>query len=118
VAAVECSARGAISNGRPYRDLVNAESKRFFLVLTCDKALFSTATVKTVVASRLMKTTFVFVGFLLLATAVAQQHDEPRPKGVIHGFARSGWTAGERDRSHGLPVGSRTRRKASSRKDE
>ncbi|SRR5216683_5049975 len=34
-----------------------------------------------------MKTPFVFVGFLLLATAVAQQHDEPRPKGVIYGIA-------------------------------
>ena len=34
-----------------------------------------------------MKTTFVFVGFLLLATAVAQQHDEPHPKGVIYGIA-------------------------------
>jgi hypothetical protein len=34
-----------------------------------------------------MKTTLVFVGFLLLATAVAQQHDEPQPKGVIYGIA-------------------------------
>ncbi len=34
-----------------------------------------------------MKTTLVFLGFLLLATAVAQQHDEPRPKGVIYGIA-------------------------------
>jgi len=34
-----------------------------------------------------MKTTFVFVGFLLLATAVAQQHDDSRPKGVIYGIA-------------------------------
>src|SRR5712691_7223405 len=34
-----------------------------------------------------MKTPFVLVGFLLLATAVAQQHDEPRPKGVIYGIA-------------------------------
>jgi hypothetical protein len=34
-----------------------------------------------------MKTTFVFVGFLLLAIAVAQQRDEPRPKGVIYGIA-------------------------------
>jgi len=34
-----------------------------------------------------MRTTFVFVGFLLLATAVAQQHDEPRPKGAIYGIA-------------------------------
>jgi|SRR6202142_1018546 len=34
-----------------------------------------------------MKTTLVFVGFLLLATAVAQQHDEPHPKGVIYGVA-------------------------------
>jgi hypothetical protein len=33
-----------------------------------------------------MKTTLVF-GFLLLATAVAQQHDEPQPKGVIYGIA-------------------------------
>jgi hypothetical protein len=34
-----------------------------------------------------MKTTSVFVGFLLLATAVAQQHDQPRPKPVIYGIA-------------------------------
>ena len=34
-----------------------------------------------------MKTTLAFVGFLLLATAVAQQHDEPHPKGVIYGIA-------------------------------
>jgi hypothetical protein len=34
-----------------------------------------------------MKTTLVFVGFLLLATAVAQQHDKPHPKGVIYGIA-------------------------------
>jgi hypothetical protein len=34
-----------------------------------------------------MKTTFFFVGFVLLATAVAQQHDEPRPNGVIYGIA-------------------------------
>ncbi|MGA8619379.1 MAG: hypothetical protein WB660_12795 [Candidatus Sulfotelmatobacter sp.] len=34
-----------------------------------------------------MKTTFVFVGFILLATAVAQQVDEPRPNGVIYGIA-------------------------------
>jgi hypothetical protein len=33
-----------------------------------------------------MKTTLVFVGFLL-AAAVAQQHDEPPPKGVIYGIA-------------------------------
>jgi hypothetical protein len=35
----------------------------------------------------IMKTTFVFVDFLLLATAAAQQHDEPHPKGVIYGVA-------------------------------
>ena len=34
-----------------------------------------------------MKTILVFLGFLLLATAVAQQHDEPRPNGVIYGIA-------------------------------
>jgi hypothetical protein len=34
-----------------------------------------------------MKTTFVFVGFLLLSIAVAQQYDEPSPKGVIYGTA-------------------------------
>src|SRR6267378_3907814 len=34
-----------------------------------------------------MKTTLVFVGFLLLATAVAQQHDKPHLKGVIYGIA-------------------------------
>jgi hypothetical protein len=34
-----------------------------------------------------MKTTLASVGFLLLATAVAQQHDELRPKGVIYGVA-------------------------------
>jgi hypothetical protein len=34
-----------------------------------------------------MKTPFVFVGFLLLATAVARQHDEPPPKGAIYGTA-------------------------------
>jgi hypothetical protein len=34
-----------------------------------------------------MKTPLVFVGFLLLATAVAQQHGEPRPNGVIYGVA-------------------------------
>jgi TonB family protein len=35
----------------------------------------------------MMKTSFVFVGVLLLATAAAQQNDEPRPKGVIYGVA-------------------------------
>ena len=35
----------------------------------------------------IMKTTFVFVDFLLLATAPARQHDEPHPKGVTYGFA-------------------------------
>jgi hypothetical protein len=49
--------------------------------------LFSTATVKTVVASRDHEDDFVFVGFLVPATAVAEQHDEPRPKGVIYGIA-------------------------------
>jgi len=34
-----------------------------------------------------VKTTLAFVGFLLLATAIAQQHDEPHPKGVIYGIA-------------------------------
>lgn len=34
-----------------------------------------------------MKTTLVFVGSLLLATAAAQQHDKPYPKGVIYGIA-------------------------------
>lgn len=34
-----------------------------------------------------MKTTLVFVGFVLLAIAVAQQHDERRPKGMIYGTA-------------------------------
>jgi hypothetical protein len=34
-----------------------------------------------------MKTTFVFVGFLLLASAVSQRHEVPRPKGVIYGVA-------------------------------
>src|SRR5258705_1132222 len=34
-----------------------------------------------------MKTALVFVGFLLLATAGAQQHNEPPPKGVIYGIA-------------------------------
>ena len=34
-----------------------------------------------------MKTTLVFVSFLLLATAVAQQPDKPHPKGVIYGIA-------------------------------
>jgi len=34
----------------------------------------------------MMKTTLVFVGFLLLATAIAQQHDEPRPNGAINGI--------------------------------
>ncbi len=33
-----------------------------------------------------MKATIVFVGFLLLATAIAQQ-DEPHPNGVIYGIA-------------------------------
>ena len=33
-----------------------------------------------------MKASFVFVGWLLLAAAVAQQHDEPRPNGVIYGI--------------------------------
>ena len=35
----------------------------------------------------IMRTTFVFVDFLLLATAGAQQHDESHPKGVIYGVA-------------------------------
>jgi TonB family protein len=34
-----------------------------------------------------MKTALVFVGLLLLATAGAQQHNEPPPKGVIYGIA-------------------------------
>jgi len=34
-----------------------------------------------------VKTTLAFVGFLLLAPAIAQQHDEPHPKGVIYGIA-------------------------------
>jgi len=34
-----------------------------------------------------VKATFVFVGFLLLATTVAQRHDETRPDGVIYGIA-------------------------------
>jgi hypothetical protein len=34
-----------------------------------------------------MKTILGFVGFLLLATAVAQQHDEPRSKRLIYGVA-------------------------------
>jgi hypothetical protein len=34
-----------------------------------------------------MKTALVFVGFLLLSTAVAQQHDKPHPKGIIYGIA-------------------------------
>jgi hypothetical protein len=34
-----------------------------------------------------MRTTLVFVGSLLLATAAAQQHDKPHPKGVIYGIA-------------------------------
>jgi hypothetical protein len=34
-----------------------------------------------------MKTTFVFVGFLLLATSVAQQRDESPPRGAIYGIA-------------------------------
>jgi hypothetical protein len=34
-----------------------------------------------------MKTTLVLVGFLLLATAVAQQHDKSHPQGVIYGIA-------------------------------
>jgi hypothetical protein len=34
-----------------------------------------------------MKTTLVFVGILLLAIAVAQQHDKAHPKGVIYGVA-------------------------------
>src|ERR1700724_718813 len=34
-----------------------------------------------------MKAEFVFVGFLLLVTAVAEQYDEPPPKGAIYGIA-------------------------------
>ncbi len=34
-----------------------------------------------------MRKTFVFVGFLVLATVAAQQHDGPRPNGVIYGVA-------------------------------
>jgi hypothetical protein len=34
-----------------------------------------------------MRKRFVFLGFLLLATAAAQQNDEPRPNGVIYGVA-------------------------------
>jgi hypothetical protein len=34
-----------------------------------------------------VKTTLVFAGFLLLATALAQQPAEPSPKGVIYGIA-------------------------------
>jgi hypothetical protein len=34
-----------------------------------------------------MKTIFVFVYFVLLANAVAQQRTEPPPKGVIYGIA-------------------------------
>jgi hypothetical protein len=34
-----------------------------------------------------VKTILVFVGFLLLVTASAQQKDEPLPKGVIYGIA-------------------------------
>ena len=33
-----------------------------------------------------MKTALIFAGLLLLAAASAQQNDEPRPKGVIHGI--------------------------------
>ena len=44
-------------------------------------------TVESVVKSHIVKTTFVFVGFMLLAAAVAQQHDEPRPNWVIYGIA-------------------------------
>lgn len=33
-----------------------------------------------------MRTTLVVVGVLLLATAAAQQHDEPLPKGTIYGI--------------------------------
>ena len=33
-----------------------------------------------------MKTAFLFVAFLLLATAVSQQRDKPRPKGAIQGI--------------------------------
>jgi hypothetical protein len=57
-----------------------------------------------------MKTTLVFLGFLLLATAVAQQHEEPRPNGVIYGIAiGQDGQPGEGDRSNRLPVGGRTR---------
>lgn len=34
-----------------------------------------------------MKAVVVFVGFLLLITGAAQQHDGPRPKGAIYGVA-------------------------------
>ena len=34
-----------------------------------------------------MKAAMVFVGFLLLITGAAQQHDGPRPKGAIYGIA-------------------------------
>jgi hypothetical protein len=34
-----------------------------------------------------MKTVLVFVGLLLMATVVAQPHEEPHPKGVIYGIA-------------------------------
>jgi hypothetical protein len=35
----------------------------------------------------MVKTVFVFVGFLLLSAVSAQQNDEPHPKGVIYGIA-------------------------------
>jgi hypothetical protein len=35
----------------------------------------------------MVKTTLVFVGFILLAATSAQQNDEPHPKGVIYGIA-------------------------------
>jgi len=34
-----------------------------------------------------MKTPLVFVGLLLMASVVTQQHDEPRPRGMIYGIA-------------------------------
>jgi hypothetical protein len=66
-----------------------------------------------------MKTSLVFLGFLLLATAVAQQHEEPRPNGVIYGIAIG--QDGQPAKGIGLtacPFGGRTRQNDSARKNE